>query len=262
MAQRGAPAKVAVNIELLGAFGPQPLALCMAYRSLRADCVVETIDTLERRIGARLPESGLRMVCATLAATARRCAAEAERLSRPATLIRLSVYAVWAAGAAAALWLLAVVRYEEMDLGAANVVQALEAAMNLAVLVGLGVVGLGRLEDRWKRRRALDYLHELRSIAHVIDMHQLTKDPYRPQLAPTPHSPKEQLPTALLERYLDYCAEMAALTGKLAALLAQSCRDPAVAGAASDVEALTTGLSQKVWQKMTILARLEEAAPR
>jgi hypothetical protein len=33
------------------------------------------------------------------------------------------------------------------------------------------------IETRVKRRRALRAIHELRSIAHVIDMHQLTKDP-------------------------------------------------------------------------------------
>jgi hypothetical protein len=33
------------------------------------------------------------------------------------------------------------------------------------------------VESRVKRRTALRALHELRSIAHVIDMHQLTKDP-------------------------------------------------------------------------------------
>lgn len=40
------------------------------------------------------------------------------------------------------------------------------------------------------------------------------------------------------------------LTAKLAALLAQSCRDDAVAAAASDIETLTTGLSRKIWQKI------------
>ena len=33
------------------------------------------------------------------------------------------------------------------------------------------------LEGRLKRRTALRMLHRLRSIAHVVDMHQLTKDP-------------------------------------------------------------------------------------
>jgi hypothetical protein len=230
----------------------------MAYRTLNAACVVETISRLELRIAARFPAAGLRSVCKTLHETATRCAAEAERLNQPALAVRLSVYGVWLLGAAALAWLVTSVHFEAVELEAAPLIQILEPAMNIAVLVGIGVVSLGQLETRIKRARALDYLHELRSIAHVVDMHQLTKDPGRSgakALPATEHSPKENLPPALLGRYLDYCTEMLSLTGKLAALLAQSCKDAEVADAASDVESLTTGLAQKIWQKMTLLER-------
>ena len=231
----------------------------MPYGTLRADCVVETADRLALRIGARFPSSGLEAVCRALADAARRCAQEAERLRRPQRILRTGVYAVWIVGAAAFVWVLRTLHYEHVSLEASQLIPLLEPAMNIAVLVGLGVLSLGRLELNWKRARALDYLHELRSIAHVVDMHQLTKDPARSApgaIAPTAHSPKDPLPPALLERYLDYCTEMLSLTGKLAALLAQSCRDATVSDAASDVEALTTGLSQKIWQKLTLLERL------
>ena len=45
------------------------------------------------------------------------------------------------------------------------------------VLIGAAIFFLVTLETRVKRRRALAALHELRAIAHIIDMHQLTKDP-------------------------------------------------------------------------------------
>jgi hypothetical protein len=56
-----------------------------------------------------------------------------------------------------------------------------------------------------------------------------------------------------LGRYLDYCSELLALTGKVAALYAERMPDPVVVDAVSDLERLTTGLSQKVWQKISIL---------
>jgi hypothetical protein len=234
----------------------------MVYRTLDASCVVDTIDRLERRIGERFPESGLRKVCRELGETARRCASEAARLNAPARALRFSVYALYAIGAVALVWLAAGLHIERIGGDAARLVQVLEPAMNIVVLVGVGVLGLGRLEERWKRGRAFAYLHELRSIAHVVDMHQLTKDPYRPShhLPPTPSSPEASLAPLLLERYLDYCGEMLALTGKLAALLAQSCKDSEVAAAASDIEDLTSGLSAKIWQKVTILSRIDEEA--
>ena len=58
-----------------------------------------------------------------------------------------------------------------------ELVQALEAGINDVVLIGAAIFFLVTLETRVKRRRALKAIHELRAIAHVIDMHQLTKDP-------------------------------------------------------------------------------------
>ncbi|MEZ5893797.1 MAG: hypothetical protein R3C58_11735 [Parvularculaceae bacterium] len=227
--------------------------------NLNPEKVIDTIDALSRRIGERFPGSGLRKVSDELAVVARRCAVESDRLRDPVIPIRLSVYAIWALGAAALVWI-ALTLHFELEFDAASLVQVLEPAMNIAVLVGLGVITLGRFEERWKRAKALDYLHELRSIAHVVDMHQLTKDPYRRTLPTTASSPDVSLSGAMLERYLDYCSEMLSLTGKLAALFAQSCRDPEVVAGASDIEQLTTALSRKIWQKIMAFARYDEAA--
>jgi hypothetical protein len=61
-----------------------------------------------------------------------------------------------------------------------------------------------------------------------------------------------------LTRYLDYCAEMLALIGKLAALYAENVRDTVVATAVNDIETLTSSLARKIWQKIMILGELDE----
>jgi hypothetical protein len=101
-------------------------------------------------------------------------------------------------------------------------------------------------------------LHELRSIIHVIDMHQLTKDPGADASVSTPtaSSPKRTLDNHQLVRYLDYCSEMLSLTAKVAALYAQSFPDPVVTEAVNDLERTAASLSQKIWQKINILERL------
>jgi hypothetical protein len=106
-----------------------------------------------------------------------------------------------------------------------------EAAINTLILAGLGLMALVRLEARVKRQRVARGLHALRSVIHVIDMHQLTKDPVTlsPDFAPTPHSPARDLSAADLSRYLDYCSELLAITGKLAALYAQAVPDEGAA---------------------------------
>jgi hypothetical protein len=83
-------------------------------------------------------------------------------------------------------------------------------------------------------------------------MHQLTKDPASLLAEPTPASPERRLSQVELVRYLDYCSEMLSLAAKVAAVYAQSTKDPQVVSAASDVQQLTANLSAKVWQKIQI----------
>ena len=61
-----------------------------------------------------------------------------------------------------------------------------------------------------------------------------------------------------LSRYLDYCSEALSLTGKVAALYMKGFDDPVALQAVNEVESLTTGLSRKIWQKLTILYSMGE----
>ncbi|MET0545057.1 MAG: hypothetical protein ABWZ40_01990, partial [Caulobacterales bacterium] len=71
--------------------------------------------------------------------------------------------------------------------------------------------------------------------------------------ARTSASPDRDLTAFELSRYLDYCSEMLSLSAKIAALYAQAARDSQIEEAASDIERLAASLSQKIWQKITIL---------
>ncbi len=93
------------------------------------------------------------------------------------------------------------------------------------------------------------------SLAHVIDMHQLTKDPelvLTPYVA-TPSSPSRELDRFALARYLDYCSELLAITSKLAVLYLEYLDDARVLSAVNDIQSLCNGLSNKIWQKIMIL---------
>ena len=54
-----------------------------------------------------------------------------------------------------------------------NVLQGVDAAVNTIALSGAASWFLLNLESRWRRRAVLSDLHELRSIAHVVDMREL-----------------------------------------------------------------------------------------
>jgi hypothetical protein len=125
------------------------------------------------------------------------------------------------------------------------------------VFLGAAIAFLVTLENRVKRGRALSAINELRALAHIIDMHQLTKDPewVLGRGEPTGVLPPRQMSRFELSRYLDYCSEMLSLTSKVAALYIQDFDDEVALAAVNEVEDLTTGLSQKIWQKLMILLR-------
>jgi hypothetical protein len=145
-----------------------------------------------------------------------------------------------------------------------GITQGLDSIVNLLLLAFAAIWFVLTLEQRLKRRRVQQRLYELRAFAHVIDMHQLTKDPTIVLSAsePTASSPERRMSKFELSRYLDYCAEMLALIAKLAALYASQIRDPEVMAAVNEVEELTSDLGRKIWQKIMILSELDEESTR
>jgi hypothetical protein len=231
------------------------------YSQLDASKIIQTVDRLERRVIERFPDSGLRRVAAEISATTRHTCAIAESLGKPHTTLRVIAWllivalVIAAVGALAALFT-RVARESAGGFGSVtDIAQGIEATVNDAIFLGIAIYFILSWERRTKRRVALQALHQLRSLAHVVDMHQLTKDPDRiahPQ-ADTASSPERTMTVEQMGRYLDYCSEMLSLLGKVAALFPQRFDDSGVLEAASDIENLTIGLSRKVWQKITML---------
>jgi hypothetical protein len=224
------------------------------------DKVVETLDHLRARVAERFPASGLAEVCGQLTATARVTAQRARRLSRPYLGLRALVAAIVVVAVGLETALIARLDWLASLRGAStlSLAQGLEPAVNLVLLSGAAIWFLMSLESRWKRSRVQKALHELRSFAHVIDMHQLTKDPTLVLGPRTASSPAREMSRFELARYLDYCAEMLALTAKLAALYAGESNDSVVIAAVNDIETLTSDLGRKIWQKIMILGQLDE----
>lgn len=236
----------------------------MPYRSLDADNLVERVETLQKRIAERFPRRNLNKVCAELVLVARETKERAAWISRPRWLLRLSVGLVVLLLLAAGVYAIPrVVLLQNPQFGLGEFLQVLEAGTNNILLIGAALVFLVTAERRMKQRRTLAALHELRSLAHVIDMHQLTKDPERvigrgPRTA---SSPKESMTSFELTRYLNYCSEMLSLIGKIAALYVQDFDDEVAVAAVNEMEELTTSLSRKIWQKIMILHDLEPDHP-
>jgi hypothetical protein len=233
-----------------------------SYRALDPDKLIRTTERLVQRIHERFPEAGLYRVAQELLDTAHMVAEKSAALQRPIPWVRIvdGVIIVM-------IFVLLVVTFLRFELritgiGVFDFIQVLEAGINDVILIGAAFFFLLTLEKRIKRSRALKDLHQLRALAHVVDMHQLTKDPDRVlvQRRSTASSPQHALSAYDLGRYLDYCSELLAVIGKLAALYVQNFDDSVVLSSVDEIESLTNGLSRKVWQKVMILYEIHPEA--
>ena len=225
------------------------------FAELDASRIADTIARLERRIAERFPGSGLALVCHELRELAGGTQQHIERLSGPIWPLRV-LAAIGVAGIAVIASGLIVLTWRGLfeARGFVELLQGSESAVNQVLLLAMAVFFLVSLETRVKRHRALAALHRLRSIVHIVDMHQLTKDPEMSlKAAATRASPERPHTPFELGRYLDYCSELFSLTSKVAALYGQSLKDPVVLDAVSDIETLAASLSNKVWQKIVVL---------
>ena len=236
----------------------------MTSHALDPDRILETIGKLRERILERFPEASLARVAADLHDIARDHARRSERIRRPNWLLRgLSVLLLLSALAALAALFAGLHLREDDQLSIAEALQTLEAGLSALFFLGASALFLLGLEMRNRRGRCLSALHELRAMAHIVDMHQLTKDPERllHRGPDTTSSPARTLDAFALSRYLDYCSEMLSLMGKVAALYVQGYPDPQATAAVDDIESLTTGLSRKIWQKIMVLEQQRGPEP-
>lgn len=238
--------------------------MMQVYSELNAQKIFSTLERLESRIKERFPDSGLCKVCKEFIALAKELELLANDLKKPIWWVRITT---WICLFVLLIVLFSVVRlvYHAMlvdqtgvlkKLSITDVFQASESAIQDVIFFSLAGYFLITIETRIKRRRSLKAIHKLRGLAHVIDMHQLTKDPVIiTKNLPTESSPQRIMSPFELSRYLDYCSEMLSIINKIGALFSQNLLDEVVHHQVNDLSDLTQGLSAKIWQKIMIMER-------
>ena len=225
------------------------------YRRLDPDKIIETLRTLHGRIQNRFPDSGLRNVVLELRNVAEETVARTRWIQRPHLALRFAAALLILGIATLLIFMASQIRQFQLS-DYTNFIQALEASISSVVFIAAAILFLLTWENRIKRHRVLKAMHELRALAHIIDMHQLTKDPesyFSPQRASLL---RRAMTPFELNRYLDYCSEALALISKIAALYVQGFEDPVLLDAVDDMEDLTAGFSRKIGQKLTMLEML------
>jgi len=228
------------------------------YRNLNADLIVQTCRATQERIAEQFVNSGLSKIAAEILTVSEQAAGLAAWLARP----HLPLRALAGIGIATIfIIIISVAMSVKVQMTFSSIgefLQGLDAAINEVVFIGIAAFFFVTLETRLKRRRALNAIRELRALAHIIDMHQLTKDPERITGTPitgTEAAKRPQNPAELI-RYLDNCGDLLALISKISALYVQDFDDPVTLAAVNEIENLTSGLSRKIWQKIMIFDRI------
>lgn len=228
----------------------------MPYERLEADAVLATAQRLQGRIQARFPDRNLSRVAEQLVTVATDLDQAVAR-TLPVRVVRVAGLVLIAALLVLAVISVVAVGVEMLGNGsdAVNWMSTVSTMISNLVYVGVAVLFLWVLPAQLERQRILGELHRLRSLAHVIDMHQLTKDPERfaDAYRPTSHSVQVGLSAIDMATYLDYCSELLSLVAKTAAVYAERTTDPAVLATISDIENLTNGMARKIWQKLGLL---------
>jgi hypothetical protein len=224
-------------------------------RVLREDKLLETVEQIRQRIAERFPDSGLSQVAAEIVQIAREALVRAEAIRQPNLWLRAGLVLLVVIGAAGAVTY-AQTRGDQAPL-VQTVLQFLDASKGSAAILAALAVFLVTLETRLKRRRAMQAIHELRAMAHIIDMHQLTKDPDRFGHPTRPIMVSgRQMDADAMSRYLHFSTELLAVVSKIGQLYVQDFPDATAQTAVDHFEGLATGLSSKIWQKLMILDRI------
>ena len=221
------------------------------FRSLQPDMVVETVVLLEQRITERFPDASLCQVAAELTSMAREAADRAQRISRPNIPLRVVQWLLIVSGLVLVTLFLQYVEWNPAVFNLVDFAQTMDGLISCLAAIGAASLFVFSWELRFKRRQALNALHELRSMAHIVDLHQLTKDPEPLLLGgpSTPSSPERKLTPFELGRYLDYSSEMLSMISKTAAIYVQEFPDAVALDAVDEITSLTNGLTRNIWQK-------------
>ena len=224
------------------------------YSELDAAHILNTLDEIEERIVAYFPESGLGSVSKELHEVGQAIVRLVAKLRQPIWTLRVLTMLGIVGLIAIAVWVfyMATAISPTGQDGLMETIQAIESATNELIFLTIGIIFFATLESRLKRRAALDSLHRLRSFAHVVDMHQLSKDPNDIFEQPGTADNRFDAPEHLV-RYLDFCTDLLSINSKLAALHVQYFQDNQVLNSVSEVEILSHELSRKIWQKIMII---------
>ena len=202
------------------------------------------------------PSSGLAAVANEVAAVAEGTVKRVDEIQRPRIFLRVMVGILVALALAGPLLFSVLVSFSEKVTNLGDFLEATDAGLHMLLILAAGIVFLVGLENRLRRNQALEALAEFRSLAHLLDLHQINKDPGLDRTPPPEPDHRTVRSDEKLADYLDYSGDLLSIIGKLAAYYAQHLQDRVVLDAVNEIENLSSNLSNKLWLKILVLREM------
>lgn len=217
----------------------------MKYNTLIVDHVIRTIRRMDSQIDTYFPDRNLANLSSSIIEFAIRHESDLERIDRPNIPIKLAIGLAISLMSGLVIYWLYELFIQNDGSGIIFQPQDLDAFINILIFGSAITWFLLNWQAKSKRRFIIGRINELRSFGHVIDMHQLTKDPF--------FDDEMEMSDDDLIRYLDYCGDLLSCCSKLAATYLEHTDDELVVQYVNEFEALTGQFNRKIWQKITIL---------
>ena len=214
--------------------------------------IEQTIDKLEKRIFERFPNSNLLIICKSLKSLLEETNCKIAINNKPNYGVRAILILIILISVVLIFSIVSITRFNLVSFDLTFVTSLSDSLFNIIFLFSAGVIYLFSIENKIKRTKIIKTINKLRSFLHVVDMHQLTKDPMLNdnEYVRTLSSPKRILKNYELKRYLDYSSEMISLVSKISTLFAQKIQDDIIISKVNEIESLSSSLTQKIWLKI------------
>jgi len=226
------------------------------YRTIDPTKLILTTNKMADRVEEQFPKSGLSSVANEVAAVAEGTVARVAEIKKPRlglrVLVGIMVFLVISGPLACSV----VLSFRDDMTSFGDFLQATDAGLHMLFVLAGGIIFLVGMENRMRRNQALEALSEFRSLAHLVDLHQINKDPGLDG-GPVPENDRRTVRSDQeLAFYLDYSGDLLSIVGKLSAYYAQNLQDRVVLDAVNEIETLTSSLSNKLWLKILVLREM------
>ena len=154
------------------------------YREINPTKLIDSVGKMADRVEEQFPSSGLSAVANEVAAVAEGTVARVAEIKKPRIGLRIGVGIMVLLVLSGPLLFSFLLSFSEEVTNLGDFLEATDAGLHMLLVLAGGIYFLVGMENRMRRNQALDAIAEFRSLTHLVDLHQINKNPGLDSLKP------------------------------------------------------------------------------